>query len=273
MSASVQSARSGGARQSPDPARKGMLIDAKAPAVVVERDHMRVQVDGTALPLTPVEFRLLAEMIEHPNASIASAATDFSQKISATSTTASTRISKISAANQPAATMPMPQRFTGSLSLRVPELTRRRYCAPRMHTPCSFSVQRTMNCCYVHCDRGDLHNVHAAALLCSYSPIFNQKAASGNHHRAQSCSCTGTTRARSLSIDLDPQAQLMHHRCPSQFRRDTVLSLFQRTDRARTLRQAHDGHRCYPSHMELSKVDSLYGKGYNVAIAQRQPAQ
>jgi len=45
---------------------KGMLIDAKAPAVVVERDHMRVQVDGTPLPLTPVEFRLLAEMIEHP---------------------------------------------------------------------------------------------------------------------------------------------------------------------------------------------------------------
>jgi two-component system response regulator BaeR len=34
---------------------------------VVEREAMRILVDGTALPLTPVEFRLLAELIEHPD--------------------------------------------------------------------------------------------------------------------------------------------------------------------------------------------------------------
>ena len=44
----------------------GMLINARGPAIVVERGPMRIQVDGVPLPLTPVEFRLLAEMIEHP---------------------------------------------------------------------------------------------------------------------------------------------------------------------------------------------------------------
>jgi len=34
--------------------------------IVVEREQLRVLVDGTPLALTPVEFRLLAEMIAHP---------------------------------------------------------------------------------------------------------------------------------------------------------------------------------------------------------------
>lgn len=33
----------------------------------VDRDSMRVLHNGAALPLTPVEFRLLAELIEHPD--------------------------------------------------------------------------------------------------------------------------------------------------------------------------------------------------------------
>lgn len=33
----------------------------------VEREHMRIALNGAALPLTPVEFRLLAELIAHPN--------------------------------------------------------------------------------------------------------------------------------------------------------------------------------------------------------------
>lgn len=37
------------------------------PAFTVERDQMRILIDGTPLPLTPVEFRLLAELIEHPD--------------------------------------------------------------------------------------------------------------------------------------------------------------------------------------------------------------
>ncbi|HSY25982.1 MAG TPA: winged helix-turn-helix domain-containing protein, partial [Burkholderiaceae bacterium] len=43
----------------------GMLINARGPAIVVEREHVRIQIGGVSLPLTPVEFRLLAEMIEH----------------------------------------------------------------------------------------------------------------------------------------------------------------------------------------------------------------
>ena len=35
-------------------------------AIVIEPDRMRIAVKGAALPLTPVEYRLLAEMIKHP---------------------------------------------------------------------------------------------------------------------------------------------------------------------------------------------------------------
>jgi two-component system response regulator BaeR len=38
----------------------------KGPEIAVERTQLRVLVDGNPLPLTPVEFRLLAEMIAHP---------------------------------------------------------------------------------------------------------------------------------------------------------------------------------------------------------------
>jgi len=34
--------------------------------LVVQREHMRITLDGVALALTPVEFRLLAELIGHP---------------------------------------------------------------------------------------------------------------------------------------------------------------------------------------------------------------
>lgn len=34
--------------------------------LVVQREHMRITLDGVALALTPVEFRLLAELIAHP---------------------------------------------------------------------------------------------------------------------------------------------------------------------------------------------------------------
>jgi len=44
----------------------GQLISSIDRQFVVERDNMRVQINGASLSLTPVEFRLLAEMIEHP---------------------------------------------------------------------------------------------------------------------------------------------------------------------------------------------------------------
>lgn len=46
----------------------GMLpVPANLPPLVVERDTMRIVHAGSTLPLTPVEFRILAELIEHPD--------------------------------------------------------------------------------------------------------------------------------------------------------------------------------------------------------------
>lgn len=44
----------------------GTLAKQETPMFAVERDGMRILAGGHALPLTPVEFRLLAELIEHP---------------------------------------------------------------------------------------------------------------------------------------------------------------------------------------------------------------
>jgi two-component system response regulator BaeR len=47
--------------------RSGTLqVQQSGPRFLVERDQMRILVDGAALPLTPVEFRLLAELVGHP---------------------------------------------------------------------------------------------------------------------------------------------------------------------------------------------------------------
>jgi two-component system response regulator BaeR len=48
--------------------RAGFAVQAttKGTEITVERTQLRVLIDGNPLPLTPVEFRLLAEMIAHP---------------------------------------------------------------------------------------------------------------------------------------------------------------------------------------------------------------
>ncbi|SFU87736.1 response regulator [Pseudoduganella namucuonensis] len=45
----------------------GMLAPASAPLFQVDRERMRILLAGAVLTLTPVEFRLLAELIEHPD--------------------------------------------------------------------------------------------------------------------------------------------------------------------------------------------------------------
>jgi two-component system, OmpR family, response regulator BaeR len=45
----------------------GMRVVQTGRGFTVEREAMRILVDGAALPLTPVEFRLLAELIENPD--------------------------------------------------------------------------------------------------------------------------------------------------------------------------------------------------------------
>lgn len=45
----------------------GTLVRAASPAFAVDRTSMRIVYNGAAVNLTPVEFRLLAELIEHPD--------------------------------------------------------------------------------------------------------------------------------------------------------------------------------------------------------------
>ncbi|MCE3264438.1 MAG: response regulator [Pseudoduganella sp.] len=47
--------------------RRGGPSPAPAAPLAVDRAQMRILHGGVALPLTPVEFRLLAELVEHPD--------------------------------------------------------------------------------------------------------------------------------------------------------------------------------------------------------------
>lgn len=44
----------------------GQIVQSASDEICVERDAMRVKINGEPLTLTPVEFRLLAELVEHP---------------------------------------------------------------------------------------------------------------------------------------------------------------------------------------------------------------
>jgi two-component system, OmpR family, response regulator BaeR len=44
-----------------------LALQASVPVFAVERERMRILLSGEALSLTPVEFRLLAELIDHPD--------------------------------------------------------------------------------------------------------------------------------------------------------------------------------------------------------------
>jgi chromosome partitioning protein len=97
--------------------------------------------------------------------------------------------------------------------------------------------------------------------------IFNQKGGVGKTTTALNLAAAMARRGRSpYGIDLDPQAHFsaiagVDAGCGD----DTVLSLFQRNRPLRELvRDSSSGIRVIPSHMELSKVDTLFGKGYNV---------
>ncbi|MBV8665982.1 MAG: ParA family protein [Burkholderiaceae bacterium] len=97
--------------------------------------------------------------------------------------------------------------------------------------------------------------------------VFNQKGGVGKTTTALNLAAALARRERApLAIDLDPQAQfsaVTGARADSGD--DTVLSLFQRNRPLHELiRQSEGGIGVIPSHMELSKVDSLYGKGFNI---------
>ncbi|MDE2310915.1 MAG: ParA family protein, partial [Betaproteobacteria bacterium] len=96
--------------------------------------------------------------------------------------------------------------------------------------------------------------------------VFNQKGGVGKTTTALNLAAALARRGREpVGIDLDPQAQfgsiigIAVHSGD-----DSVFSLFQRNRPLRELiQESASGISIIPSHAELSKVDALYGKGYN----------
>jgi len=97
--------------------------------------------------------------------------------------------------------------------------------------------------------------------------VFNQKGGVGKTTTAVNLAAALSRIGRTTyGIDLDPQAQLTSIANVSvKSGADTVLGLFQSNRPLRGLvLDSPSKIQVIPSHTELSKVDALYGKGFNV---------
>ncbi len=97
--------------------------------------------------------------------------------------------------------------------------------------------------------------------------IFNQKGGVGKTTTALNLSAALVRHGReAMAIDLDPQAQLsaITGNCVD-CGEATILSLFQHNRHlSQLMRPKRDGFAIIPAHIELSKIDTMFGKGYNV---------
>jgi len=97
--------------------------------------------------------------------------------------------------------------------------------------------------------------------------VFNQKGGVGKTTTALNLAAALARDGRiTYGIDLDPQAQFSAiANVIAASGADTVLSLFQHNRPLRELvRESPSKINMIPAHAELSKVDALFGKGYNV---------
>lgn len=97
--------------------------------------------------------------------------------------------------------------------------------------------------------------------------IFNQKGGVGKTTTALNLAAAlAQSRHTTYGIDLDPQAHLSATAgITAGSGDDTILSLFQRDRPLRELVcQSASNIGVIPSHLELSKVDTMFGKGYDV---------
>lgn len=97
--------------------------------------------------------------------------------------------------------------------------------------------------------------------------IFNQKGGVGKTTTALNLAAAlALGRRVTYAIDLDPQAHLSTIAgVTARSGDDTILGLFQHDRPLRELVRASPSNiRVIPSHLELSKVDTMFGKGYDV---------
>lgn len=96
--------------------------------------------------------------------------------------------------------------------------------------------------------------------------VFNQKGGVGKTTTVLNLAAALARRGRHpVGIDLDPQAQFSSITgITAHSGDDSIYSLFQRNRPLRELiRESPSGINVISSHVELSKVDALHGKGYN----------
>ena len=97
--------------------------------------------------------------------------------------------------------------------------------------------------------------------------VFNQKGGVGKTTTALNLAAALARSGRiTYGIDLDPQAQFSSIAgITANSGDETVLSLFQRNNPlSKLVNDSNSGIKVIPAHAELSKVDALFGKGFNV---------